>query len=60
MVTQKKRIRKASAKKDEKKGFNIVCPRKSCGCLNTFPDIKKDDIVVCINCWNEIKITKVV
>ena len=59
VLTKKKRIRKASAMKSNK-GFNVVCPIKSCGYMNTFPDIKKDDVVACINCWKEIKIVKVI
>ena len=60
VVIQKKKIRKATAMKNGDKGFNVVCPRRPCGYLNNFPDIKKDDVVACINCWKEIRIIKVI
>lgn len=59
-IQKKKRTRKATAMNNAPKGFNVVCPVRSCGYLNTYPDIKKDDVVACINCWKEIKITKVI
>ena len=59
VISKKKRIRKASAMKSGT-GFNVVCPHKVCGYLNTFPESKKDDIVACINCRKEIRITKVI